>query len=286
MRPAPSARASPLLGSTSVTDPWTLAHDKARAAGVTLAPLTTVEDADRINDVIDRTWGGQRLDREVVRALAASGNVSWGAIDGERLVGFVLGWAGVDDGGLHVHSHMLASVPDSRHRGVGEALKLAQRAQALAQGIELVRWTFDPLLARNAWLNVGKLGAVIDGFERDFYGAMQDTLNEGERSDRAFIAWGLRREPGPWRVAGDPDALVRDADGEPVGAEVTIVSPVSIAIPREYAELRAADPKRADRWREAIAEAFERCLSAGLLGLAFDRDRSAYLFGTPTEDTP
>ena len=81
--------------------------------------------------------------------------------------------------------------------GLGEALKLAQRAQALDQGIHLVRWTFDPLLARNAWLNVGKLGAVIDGFERAFYGAMQDVLNAGERSDRAFIAWDLRREPGP-----------------------------------------------------------------------------------------
>jgi predicted GNAT superfamily acetyltransferase len=268
-----------------VTDPWTLAHDKASAAGVTLAPLTTVADADRINEVIDRTWGGQRLDREVVRALAASGNVSWGAIDRDRLVGFVLGWAGVDQGGLHVHSHMLASVPDSRHRGVGEALKLAQRAQALKQGIELVRWTFDPLLARNAWLNVGKLGAVIDGFERDFYGAMQDALNEGERSDRAFVAWGLGREPGVRRVAGDPDHLVRDADGEPAVADGTIVSPVSIAIPREYAELRAADPSRADRWREAIAGTFERCLSAGLVALAFDRDRSAYVFGAGMEDS-
>jgi predicted GNAT superfamily acetyltransferase len=267
-----------------VNDPWTLAHDRARVAGVTLTPLTTVADADRINDVIDRTWGGQRLDREVVRALAASGNVSWGATDGDRLVGFVLGWAGVEDAGLHVHSHMLASVPDSRHRGVGEALKLAQRAQALDQGIHLVRWTFDPLLARNAWLNVGKLGAVIDGFERDFYGAMQDVLNEGERSDRAFIAWHLVREPGLRHVAVDPETLVRDVDGEPEAGDVASGSPVSIAIPREYVELRAADPARADRWREAIAGALERCLSAGLVGLAFDRDRSAYVFGTPPED--
>ncbi len=267
-----------------MTDPWTLAHDRARAAGVTLTPLTTVAHADRINDVIDRTWGGQHLDREVVRALAASGNVSWGATDGDRIVGFVLGWAGVDDSGLHVHSHMLASVPDSRHRGVGEALKLAQRAQALDQGIHLVRWTFDPLLARNAWLNVGKLGAVIDGFERDFYGAMRDVLNEGERSDRAFIAWHLARVPGMRGVAGDRATLLRDADGEPATEDVAIVSHVSIAIPREYVELRAADPARADRWREAIAGAFERCLSAGLVGLAFDRDRSAYVFGTPAVD--
>jgi len=263
-----------------VTDPWTLARDTASAAGVTLERLITVEDADRINDVIDRTWGGQHLDREVVRALAASGNVSWGAIDGDRLVGFVLGWAGVDDGGLHVHSHMLASVPDSRHRGVGSALKFAQRAQALDQGIERMRWTFDPLLARNAWLNIGKLGAMIDGFERAFYGSMQDTLNAGERSDRAFIAWDLLREPGSRPTPGAAD-LVRDADGEPEVVEGAGEGPVAIAIPREYVEVRAADAARADRWRDAIAHAIEGSLAAGRVGVAFDRERSAYVFAAP-----
>ncbi|HJX07662.1 MAG TPA: GNAT family N-acetyltransferase [Actinomycetota bacterium] len=266
-----------------MTDPWTLARDTASAAGVTLIRLITVEDADRINGVIDGTWGGQRLDREVVRALAASGNVSWGATDGDRLVGFVLGWAGVDERGLHVHSHMLASVPDSRHRGVGTALKFAQRAQALDQGIELVRWTFDPLLARNAWLNVGKLGATIDGFERDFYGSMQDTLNQGERSDRAFIAWDLRPDPGP-RTPPPAKDLVGDADGEPSTAAHPDAGAARVAIPREYPELRAADPARADRWRDAIATAFDACLAAGLIGVAFDRERSAYVFAAPEEN--
>jgi len=279
-RPAPSARASTLLGSTTVTDPWTLARGAASAAGVLLTPLITVEDADRINAVIDRTWGGQHLDREVVRALAASGNVSWGASDGERIVGFVLGWAGVDDDGLHVHSHMLASIPDSRHRGVGTALKFAQRAQALDQGIVVMRWTFDPLLARNAWLNIGKLGAVIDRFERDFYGSMQDSLNQGERSDRAFIAWDLRREPGP-RPSVAAEDLVVDNDGEPEAAGRRGDGPASIVIPREYPELRVGDAARADRWRDAIASAIEDCLAAGLVGLAFDRARSAYVFAPP-----
>jgi len=263
-----------------VTDPWTLARDTASAAGVTLTPLITVEDADLIYALIDRTWGGQHLDREVVRALAASGNISWGASDGDRIVGFVLGWAGVDDDGLHVHSHMLASIPDSRHRGVGTALKLAQRAQALEQGIELMRWTFDPLLARNAWLNIGKLGAVIDRFERDFYGSMQDSLNQGERSDRAFIAWDLRREPGQRPVPAAEDLIVDD-DGEPAMAGREGNGPVAIAIPPEYPELRAGDAARADRWRDAVAAAIETCLAIGFVGLAFDRDRSAYVFAQP-----
>src|SRR5437867_2454619 len=212
-----------------MSEAWELARAAARGAGVELRPLTTVDDADRINDVIQATWGGQRLDREVVRALAASGNVPWGAFDGDRLIGFVLGWAGIDDEGLHVHSHMLAAIPDHRRRGVGFALKLTQRAQALDQGISVVRWTFDPLVARNAWLNLGKLGAVVDRFERDYYGVMTDDLNAGERSDRFMVRWELEREPGPRSVAGPP---------------------TEIAVPADLYRLRGEDPERARAWRE------------------------------------
>ena len=267
-----------------MTDPWDLANEKARRANVTLAPLATVEDADLLNEVIEVTWGGQHLDREVVRALAISGNTSWGAFDGERLIGFVLGWAGVDDDGLHVHSHMLASIPDRRHAGVGESLKLAQRAQALDQGIDVVRWTFDPMVARNAWLNLGKLGVVVDRFARSFYGEMSDAINQGERSDRVTVAWNLRREPGPHVVTADPIDLVMRSPGaapEPAVADVAPTTAARIEIPPEYHDLRVADPELGVAWREAVADALERCLDAGMLGAAFDRDRSAYVFATP-----
>jgi predicted GNAT superfamily acetyltransferase len=240
-----------------MSEAWELARAAAGGAGVQLRPLPTVGDADLINDVIEATWGGQRIDREVVRALAASGNVSWGTFDGERLIGFVLGWAGVDDEGLHVHSHMLAALPERRHRGVGYALKLAQRAQALDQGISLVRWTFDPLVARNAWLNIGKLGAVVDRFERDYYGAMTDDLNAGERSDRFLVRWELERPPGPRAVPG---------------------AATEIPIPPDLYELRQRDPDGARRWRDEVAAAAEAAMGRGEVGLAFDRDRSAYLF--------
>jgi predicted GNAT superfamily acetyltransferase len=243
-----------------MSEAWELARAAAGGAGVQLRPLPTVGDADLINDVIEATWGGQRIDREVVRALAASGNVSWGAFDDDRMIGFVLGWAGVDDEGLHVHSHMLAALPERRHRGVGYALKLAQRAQALDQGISLVRWTFDPLVARNAWLNIGKLGAVVDRFERDYYGAMTDDLNAGERSDRFMVRWDLERPPGPRAV---PEAATE------------------IPIPPDLYELRERDPDGASRWRDEVAAAAEAAIVRGEVGLAFDRDRSVYLFAPP-----
>jgi predicted GNAT superfamily acetyltransferase len=237
--------------------PWDLARAAARAADVQLRPLTSLGQLDGAIAIMVATWGAFQLPpREVMIALAHSGNVPLGAYDGDRLIGFVLGWAGVDGEGLHVHSHMLAALPDRRHRGVGYALKLAQRAQALDQDVHLVRWTFDPMVARNAWVNLGKLGAVADRFRRDFYGAMTDTLNDGERSDRLVVRWDLDREPGP-RVAPD-DTL-------------------SVTVPSDYQELRARDPGAAQAARDETAAALETHLGEGRVAVGFDRDRSAYV---------
>jgi predicted GNAT superfamily acetyltransferase len=261
--------------------PWQKAHAAANAAGVELRSLSSLSDADRIFAVMTATWGEhQLLPREMVRALAESGNVPWGAFDGDELVGYVLGWAGVEpeDAELHVHSHMLAAVPGRRSKGVGYALKLAQRAQALDQGIHLVRWTFDPLVSRNAWFNLGKLGAVADRFERDFYGEMSDSLNLGERSDRLVVRWDLDREGATppstgasvLERVGDPPRPVRPASPKHDGA--------SVQIPREYAELKASEPDLAGEWRDATADAMEQCFAVGLIAAAFDGSTSTYAF--------
>jgi predicted GNAT superfamily acetyltransferase len=197
------------------------------------------------------------------------------------MVAFVLGWAGVDDAGLHVHSHMLAAIPTRRHRGVGYALKLAQRAQALDQGIHVARWTFDPLVARNAWFNMGKLGTVADAFQRGFYGEMTDEINRGDRTDRLFVRWDLDLDPAPRPLAqalpavlaaegaSDVPEPVRRGDAAPDGAIVEV--------PRDHPELRRRDAALASRWRDASADALESCFAAGLIVGAFDRDRSAYV---------
>jgi predicted GNAT superfamily acetyltransferase len=260
---------------------WALARKVAEAANVELRPLTSLGQFDDAISIMVATWGEFQLPpREVMTALAHSGNVPLGAYDGDRLVGFVLGWAGVDGGGLHVHSHMLAALPERRHRGVGYALKLGQRAQALDQGIHVARWTFDPLVARNAWLNLGKLGAVADDFGRDFYGVMSDEINRGDRTDRLVVRWDLDPDPAPgvW-PEGLPTVLA--ADGEPNGPlPVPRSAPVAsggvVEVPREHQELRRRDPALASRWRDATAEALEACFSEGLIAGAFDKQRSAY----------
>jgi predicted GNAT superfamily acetyltransferase len=268
---------------------WRLAHDAASAAGVTLRPLTTLEDADAIVRVMAATWG-EEMPRETIRALAGSGNVPWGAFDGDELIGYVLGWAAVAEAdGLHEHSHMLAALPDRRHAGVGSALKLAQRASCLDRDIHLVRWTFDPLVARNAHLNINKLGATCDRFHRDYYGRMPDAINAGDRSDRLVVRWHLDREPRVperpsntellVRSSGPADAPVPDVDGGMLADGALDAETVGVQIPVDHAALRAADPGLGAEWRDATGAALDACFIGGLVVVAFDPDRGG---GRPT----
>lgn len=261
---------------------WGLARTAAEAANVRLRPLTSLGQLDDAVAIMIATWGEFQLPpREVMTALVHSGNVPLGAYDGDRLVGFVLGWAGVDEGGLHVHSHMLAALPERRHRGVGYALKLGQRAQALDQGIHMARWTFDPLVARNAWFNLGKLGAVADDFGRAFYGEMTDEINRGDRTDRLVARWNLDPDPAPGAWPGGlPTVLAAEGEPDrpvPVPGSAPAAEGGVVEVPREHQELRRRDPELGSRWREASAEALEACFQAGLIAAGFDRDRSAYV---------
>jgi len=262
-------------------DRWERAGEAAAAAGIDLRPLSTLEEADLITEVMIATWGEHQLvPRELLRAFQDSGNVPYGAFHGDVIVGYVLGFLGVDEAGLHVHSHMLAVMPEWRSRGVGYALKLAQRAAALDAGVRVVRWTFDPLLSRNAYFNLVKLGAFADRFHRQFYGEMTDLLNRGERSDRLVVRWDLDREPtGPAPSAGYEVLGREGAEDLPRPTRVSPPpgGPALVRIPREYPALRERDPSLAEAWREASAEALEACFGAGLVVTGFTAD-SAYVF--------
>jgi predicted GNAT superfamily acetyltransferase len=259
---------------------WRLARQAADRAAVTVRQLSSLEDADLVIDVEAATWGAPEVTREVFRALAESGNHLYGAFDGQVLVGFVLGWLGTGDEGVHVHSHTLAVLEPWRARGVGYALKVAQRAVALDRGVNLIRWTFDPLLARNAHFNLGKLGAISERFARNFYGTMTDALNRSDRSDRLVVRWELARPPGPRpsppgeprelvMLAGTPDAT------RPVRSGLQVVGEGvwSVAVPWDYPALKANEPELAAVWRDVVADVLAAALEAGLVAAAFEADR-------------
>ncbi|HEX9717975.1 MAG TPA: GNAT family N-acetyltransferase [Actinomycetota bacterium] len=261
----------------AVSEAWKAAERAARAAKVELRPCATLEDADEILRIMIATWGEHQLvPREMIRALSDSGNEPYGAFRRGEMVGYVLGWMGSDRDGPHVHSHMLAVAPDLRSRGVGYALKLAQRAQALEQGYRVVRWTFDPLQSRNAHFNINKLGVVCDRFHRNFYGAMTDVVNRGERSDRLVVRWDLDRAAGPRPIpeghevavleANGPDDLPRPVRAEPIAPDR---GSLRVCIPRDYAGVKERDPGLAAEWRDAVGDVLEECFEHGSIVVAF-----------------
>lgn len=241
--------------------------------------LTTLEDADAALDIAVATWGEhQNPPRELLRAFQASGNLLQGAFRDGEIVGMSLGFFGRDlDGEFHVHSHMVAVLPELRVAGIGYELKMSQRDAALAAGVSRIRWTFDPLISRNAYFNLAKLGAVADRFDREFYGSMGDDLNAGDTSDRLWARWDLAQPAqGPPPTEGAAVVLDRDGDDRPIeGGEPGKLA--LIRIPREYAALRERDSALAAEWREATARALEVCMAADLTATGFLRD-STYVF--------
>src|SRR5947208_332945 len=114
-----------------------------------------------------------------------------GAFDGNEMVGFALSVPGTRSGHLYLHSHMLAVRKDHRNGGLGRRLKLLQRDDALARGIELIEWTFDPLEIKNAYLNIEKLGAIARRYNINQYGITSSPLQGGLPSDRLIAEWWL-----------------------------------------------------------------------------------------------
>ncbi len=281
-----------MIASDAATSPaWNSTLDAAAAAGVRIVELEALRDADAVNAVIASVWGEQSIGRELLRALQHAGCVLLGARDPDGgLVGYVLGFAGLD-GGLHLHSHMLAVLPEWQSRGVGFTLKLAQRAWSLDHGISDIRWTYDPLLLGNARFNLVKLGAVAVRYLPDFYGDMDDEINRGERTDRFELSWmassarvrtAIQPDSGrPTPVPGDAvDLLI--ARGDPARPEpfATAGGPwerVLVAVPRDHLALRRTDRDLAGRWRAASGDAFRACFDHGLVATAVTDD-GRYLF--------
>ena len=194
-------------------DGWDLAGAAASAAGVRIARLQALRDTDAVNVVIQRIWGAQALGHELLRALQHAGCVFLGARevtlsddDGSGragpLAGFVLGFVGVDRG-LHVHSHMLAVMPEWQGRGVGLALKLGQRAWTQDAAIPEVRWTYDPMLWSNARFNLARAlmakadtSGALDEFLR-YLQAVPNDVQAHEFAGRLYASLGKLAESLP-----------------------------------------------------------------------------------------
>ena len=183
-----------------------------------------------------------------------------GAFEGSHMIGFALAVPGTRTGHIYLHSHMLAVRREYRNAGLGRQMKLMQREDALARGIELVEWTFDPLEIKNAYLNVEKLGAIARRYNINQYGITSSPLQGGLPSDRLIAEWWLKSK----RVA----SLLE------TGKNPAFQTESSITVPAQIYDWKAAPETRsqAQQVQEQNREQFLRSFSHGLAVLGYERD--------------
>ena len=250
-------------------------------ADVTVTVVSDVDAAASVVDLFGRVWAtgtGPLVRRELAWALAASGAYVSRAVLDDTVVGASLGWLGIEDGRPLLHSHLTGVEPGLRGTGVGLALKRHQRSWCLERGIDEIRWTFDPLVRRNAWFNLTKLGAAVVRYEVDFYGPLDDSINAGEESDRVVVSWDLAGPAAVAAAAGTletPDAdalrddgavvvLGADSDGAPrAGDPPTAGVPAVCATPADIEALRGERPDVAGSWRRALRAGLGSALDGG-----------------------
>jgi chorismate synthase len=225
---------------------------------------------------------------QLVATVHAGGSLFVAESAGET-VGFCYAFAALRGGKAHLHSDMLAVRPAARGLGVGRRLKWAQREEAMRRGLRLVTWTFDPMRAQNARLNLHHLGAVAREVLPDFYGATSSALHHGLATDRLFARWELDDPQVARRAAGET-ATPPDFDSLPklneVGGrgEVPASSPprldrdekeLLLEIPDDWDAVVRADPGRAREWQDVVRRAFASLFARGYAAVDFASTRGA-----------
>lgn len=183
-----------------------------------------------------------------------------GAFEGKSMIGFALSVPGTRSGHVYLHSHMLAVRKDYRNAGLGRRLKLMQREDALARGIELIEWTFDPLEIKNAYLNIEKLGAIARRYTINQYGMVSSSLQGGLPTDRLTAEWWLKSK----RV----EAVLTS------GSHGTVPAEAAIEVPAEIYGWKASPSHRqqALEVQQRNRELFLKYFAQGLSVLGYERD--------------
>jgi predicted GNAT superfamily acetyltransferase len=263
---------------------------------IRIRDLKTIDDFRRVVDLEHAVWGytdsADTVTVPVFIFTVKRGATLIGAFDADdRMVGFAYAVVGMKDGRPMLWSHMTGVLPDYRG-GLGYRLKLEQRARALAQGYELIEWTFDPMQAMNAHLNFAKLGGVVEEYAENFYGESTSALHRGTPTDRLVVSWRIG-EPHVVRrleqtsglqarsheVEEAPVANVTAIDGEwrvVKSLELSVVERrVWIEIPTGFTQMQQQAPERALQWRLHVRQMFQAYFARGYRAVDFVLQREA-----------
>ena len=219
------------------------------SSNISIRPLTSLPDQDLGRMIFDHTWAmdaGTEITPNLLQAMIHSGAYLSGAFIDGNCVGAAFAFPATT-GGLHLHSHMTAVIDKFRDKGIGHALKIDQYKWAKQNNYKEITWTFDPLVARNAKLNILKLGVDISAYYPNFYGDMPDELNAGDESDRVMASLKVVGDaPTPRTAISAPDK-----------------SAVLISIPSDIVSIRVEDIAENLRWRRSVRDEFVSVLARG-----------------------
>jgi predicted GNAT superfamily acetyltransferase len=255
---------------------------------LSLRILESTLEIEAIEDLERQIWPGSETDvipSHLLLAVVHGGGLLIGAYDEiknpTQPIGFVFGFPGIyltPDGPRIKHcSHQLGVLPEYRNFGIGYRLKRAQWQMVRHQGIDRITWTFDPLLSRNAHLNISKLGTVCNTYLRDFYGEMRDEMNKGLPSDRFEVDWWVNTRRVERRLSKHPRRHLQLADYQkaktpliPSFSTTWDIFPVDnplvlVEIPVDFLGLKIKDPTHALEWRLSTRSIFENLFSQGYL---------------------
>lgn len=240
--------------------------------------LSAIDDLRELAELFAVVWGrpgNPPIGSDVLKALAQSRNYVTGAFHENHLIGGLVGWFGGVPDDVHMHSHILGVLPEIEARGLGFDLKQHQRRWCLDRNVKVMEWTMDPLVRRNAYFNLTKLGARAAEYLVNVYGSMRDEINAGEESDRLLIRWELDSPAAEAAAAGgasepDLESLGADVvlevgkDGRPVGSDHARRTRVLLCqVPADIVAIRRADKDQARGWRLALRAALTDALRAG-----------------------
>jgi predicted GNAT superfamily acetyltransferase len=252
--------------------------------------LGNLAELRQCEELQSRVWGPEdvvRVPALVMVTALGNGGFAFGAFAGSQIVGFVLASPGLTDTG-HVKqcSILMAVDPSYQNSGVGYRLKLAQRDAALAQGLDLITWTFDPLASANSHLNLQKLGCVASRYFVDLYGTADRGLNAGLPTDRLLAEWWIRKPAVADRLtngcSSEPPAAapaVNEVDSDPrtglpalLRMDLDRGEPVLLLeIPESIRAVKLASLELAQHWRTGIREIFQHYFERGYRAADFHR---------------
>jgi predicted GNAT superfamily acetyltransferase len=182
---------------------------------------------------------GTEITPNLLQAMVHSGSYLSGAFIDNKIVGAAFAFPATNDG-LHLHSHMTAVLPEFRDKGVGYDLKIDQWNWAKKKNYSYLSWTFDPLVRRNAKLNIAKLGVDISAYFPNFYGDMPDALNAGDESDRLMVSWRTDID-----VPKARELITKPETGD-----------ILIEIPEDIVAIRSKNQSESMKWRRQVREQF------------------------------